>query len=339
MPARSYSEESAWLSLAESRQRARALRSWTPAQQRVVASLFARVWSSWGQQWGVLHNTQDESAVGVTSLPRATEQTRSQISAFDNDPEWALAPNGQTESPGTATWWAYFPKVAAPESKASKRQPPAAGLAPGLAAAALAVRELEFVLFGRGQPTGRPMVDEPMLATQLAQAAWLDWWQQVNDTVHSTLVTDIWPAKPWSGALQINLPWGAGRLALGLGGVQVQQLLERHAPQRLLAPQDPTKLPAQLDSPRASVQVGLLQAVATHALQLRAELNTVELSLGQLHGLRVGDVVPLTHSLENPANIVSQEGRTICLGWLGQQSGHIAVELAANSSSQASMAR
>lgn len=320
------SGESAWLSLAESHQRVHALRSWTQAQQRVVASLFGRVWSGWGQQWGVLLSTQDEHAVGVTPLPCATAQTSGPMSAFDNAPEWALAPTGQAQSTGTTPWWAYCPKVAAPGSNFSKQHPASADPA----SSSQVVHALEFVLFGSAQQTNRPVLDEPGLATHLAQAAWLDWWQQVSDTVQAGAATDSWPPKPWSGALQINVPWGTGWLAIGLGAAQVQQLLEHHAPQSLRAPESPTKLQAQADSPRAPVQVDLLQAMATHVLQLRAELNEVELSLGQLQGLRVGDVVPLTHHLETPANIASQDGRTICLGWLGQQSGHVAVELAAD---------
>ena len=211
--------------------------------------------------------------------------------------------------------------------------PSDAGVAPWVSA----VQALQNAIFGERSHALATVVEVPVLAAQLAQAAWADWWRRVGSEFQGISGTPTMSAKPWDGSLQVDIPWGTGTLTLRLDVAQVQTLLERHAPNTLGGAAEPGKLTSGSAALGAPVRVSVLQALSTYPLRLRAQLRDVELNIGQLQGLRVGDVVPLGHRLDTPTDMVSQDGRIVCHGWLGQNQGQVAVEMAASANSHASM--
>lgn len=115
----------------------------------------------------------------------------------------------------------------------------------------------------------------------------------------------------WSGAVRVNLPV-AGELVLYLNGACAQRL----APQHSAAPAAP-------GAPLQPVSVAARQ----HALRLQARLHGVDLSLGHLKSLAVGDVVVLPHALEEALVVVTEHGAPVCRAYLGQQHARRALEL------------
>jgi hypothetical protein len=125
--------------------------------------------------------------------------------------------------------------------------------------------------------------------------------------------------KPWSGCVVVSLA-GAGRLPRTL-------LLNAACARALLGPL--AAAPA-MDASRksAAALVPLAQALAGRKLPLRVELSSCELDLGTLEGLRIGDIVPLPHSLEAPLTVSTAQDVRICTGFLGRHAGFKAIELA-----------
>lgn len=115
----------------------------------------------------------------------------------------------------------------------------------------------------------------------------------------------------WSGALRVGLP-GFDGLSLFLDAAAVARL----TPVQQMA--------AALARPALTP---LTFAAQSHIVDLQARLRGVELSIGQLKSLQVGDVVVLPHSLEEPLQIVTPAGETICQAYLGSDQGHRAIEV------------
>jgi flagellar motor switch protein FliM len=70
------------------------------------------------------------------------------------------------------------------------------------------------------------------------------------------------------------------------------------------------------------------QALAQRTVSLRVGFAACEFDLGSIASLRVGDVVPLAHSLHAPLIVSSPQGMPLCRGFLGRQGEMKAVELA-----------
>lgn len=119
--------------------------------------------------------------------------------------------------------------------------------------------------------------------------------------------------RPWSGGIVIEVarPF-AMHLLLEPGCVHPALPLARAEPfERTRAP-----------------LVDMKHAIGAQRAAFRVELEGRELDLGSLASLRVGDVLPLPHNLDDPLLLCSAEGETICAGHLGQQGGVKALELA-----------
>ena len=123
-------------------------------------------------------------------------------------------------------------------------------------------------------------------------------------------------AGPWSGALWLQWPWCHGVWRLRLPYRAVVALLGEEAPG-----------PATRPTVRDAALLPLGQALGEQRLAVRVELQPVDLSLGQLQDLRLGDVVALDHALDQPLRVVTADGVPVCGAWLGQREGRIAVEL------------
>lgn len=171
------------------------------------------------------------------------------------------------------------------------------------------------------------MRNMPQITLAVAQAALDDWLERVRQALGATLLVERndqdrhrpSAAGAWSGALDIGLPWcdGVWHLSMPYPAVATVLGTERVSPRA-----------ARLAS---SKPVSLERALERRRLRVRVVLDDTQLSLGQLRELRVGDVVGLAHRLDAPAVLVATDGTRICDAWLGQRSGHVAVELGAGS--------
>jgi hypothetical protein len=117
--------------------------------------------------------------------------------------------------------------------------------------------------------------------------------------------------REWSGGVRVTLP-GLEDVTLYLGGMAVARL---DPPKRKGAAVEKTPLTA-LDA-----AVGPAPAV------LRAQLQPVELTLGQLRSLQVGDVVVLPHALDRALDVTAADGTLVCEAYLGRMGGHRALEV------------
>ena len=76
---------------------------------------------------------------------------------------------------------------------------------------------------------------------------------------------------------------------------------------------------------------GVADAIATQSLRFQVCLGETTLTLGTLQSLRVGDVLPLSHRLDQPLQVVApgatRETPPFCAAFLGSRGPHRAVEL------------
>lgn len=124
--------------------------------------------------------------------------------------------------------------------------------------------------------------------------------------------------KPWSGSLILSLPGARGAsIVLLLNGACARILLPAAAAAAAVPPSDEGR-------PKL---VELRDALAGRSLTLRVELSPCELDLGSLQTLRVGDIIPLPHPLEEPLRVSTAAGSPFCAGFLGRRGGSKALEL------------
>jgi hypothetical protein len=156
------------------------------------------------------------------------------------------------------------------------------------------------------------------IAAEVGQAAWRDLLQSVAQAAGIAGAADgsagMAPTGsdcgPWCGALQLELPLRGASVSVLLGGSCVAALV---TPPAACAPGTPPRRPAL--------------ALARQQLWLQAALAPVELSLGSLQRLAVGDVVVLPHPLGEALIVTGADGGQLCSAHLGQQAGYRALEL------------
>ncbi|WP_211473819.1 FliM/FliN family flagellar motor switch protein [Collimonas humicola] len=195
---------------------------------------------------------------------------------------------------------------------------------------------LAAVLLNMTAPQSLSAKGSPGLVSELVQAAWQDCIKALRSSLGSASVLypesgrqprfgasgGIGQALPvrhmsaWSGAVRVSLPWCGLQLALHIGPGRVANLLGADKKETLPA------APAASDA-----LVPLHKALSRQQTSLRLELSAVELDLGSLQALVVGDVIPLPHKLEQPLAVIGEDGKLLCGAYLGQQQGMRAIEL------------
>jgi hypothetical protein len=126
--------------------------------------------------------------------------------------------------------------------------------------------------------------------------------------------------KPWSGSMLISVALSGGRaIAVLLNCATARSVFARDGL--------PKKEPCEPQPARAALDP-LTQALAGRRLLLRVGLSSCELDIGTLESLRIGDIVPLPHSLDTPLAVSTVQGVHVCAGFLGCQDGVKAIELA-----------
>lgn len=117
--------------------------------------------------------------------------------------------------------------------------------------------------------------------------------------------------RAWAGGVRVALPH-LDMVALYLSGPAVARL-------------DPPRA-APLPTSWAPLTPLTAAAAQTDAV-LAARLHAVELTLGAIGSLRVGDVVVLPHALERPLDVVTADGTVLCEAYLGRVGAHRSLEL------------
>ena len=88
-----------------------------------------------------------------------------------------------------------------------------------------------------------------------------------------------------------------------------------------------TRPPGEAGRPSAAPQ-SLRDVLADQPLRLQVRLAGARVPLGDLGRWRIGQVVPLQHRLDQPAQLTDAEGRVWQQAWLVDLEGRSAVELA-----------
>jgi hypothetical protein len=117
--------------------------------------------------------------------------------------------------------------------------------------------------------------------------------------------------RAWSGGVRVPMP-GFDDLALYLAGPTVARM---NPPRR--SPTSAGKVPLTV----------LTAAAVRTSVPVTAQLHPVELTLGQIRSLQVGDVVVLPHALEQPLRVVPGHGAVLCEAYLGRSGSHRSLEL------------
>lgn len=281
-----------------------ALRWWSGDQLARVASAMQKVLAAWEQDWGLPQVRQGEQPVRCAM---ASEWSGAGAAA---SLRWQPVPLQGGLKPATELWWAV----------SAVRQP------------SQLMDVLLPAMFGAASDAVNPAGAVSGLAAETATAAWTDLWRRVGESLPVREPADAastgepsspdatsQPAphsfQPWSGAVVLTLAWCGQELQVLAGGSVVESFLRAlHAI---------TARPAI--TPGAVVPVW--DAVSGVAATVRAELEPVELSVGAVRGLRVGDVIELSHSLDRPLLARTDNGELLCEAFLGKNGDHRAIEL------------
>jgi hypothetical protein len=159
------------------------------------------------------------------------------------------------------------------------------------------------------------------IAQSIAARAWTELANSLRETLALDPAELAGPAadsfKVWSGCVVVSTP-GSRRMPRNL-------LLNAECVRALLASQG-RGVAAPASWPRMTL-TPLAHALVDRKLPIRVELSACELDLGSLQGLRVGDIIPLPHSLDAPLLVSTTQEIPVCAGFLGRQGGFKAIEL------------
>lgn len=181
-----------------------------------------------------------------------------------------------------------------------------------------------------------PLVEEtyPGIAQSVADEAWEDWCARLGREIKKNATSNSLPRLVietdtnrastfnWDGHLDITFPWWSGQWSIRLDADSVKHLLGAsgaHAVSPLPVPQ--------------TALIPLTTALSSQPMEVKAHFTPVLLTLGQIQGLRIGDVIPLAQRLDEPTELRLQidaaQTFPLCAAWLGQRTGRMAAELAA----------
>lgn len=278
----------------------RPLRAWSPADRQHLSSSLHSALRRWAQAWSLQTTPWLDSdvAIEVANNALAAIESRSWRSVGVDGVWWSLMASGSDR-----------PRLDTPR------------------------RALLSALFSE---TKKPLsaTHDVRICEQLADDAWRDCRiefgrlvsaQEVSesdalDDAPSSLPPDV--TRAFGGALLAHLPWCGQSLALLMDGDRVGQALKRSVVQ----------VPSAVESPRPAV-APLPDVLSRHALPIRIELQSIDIDLGSLAGLRIGDVLCTGHRLDEPLNVRAPspdhdaEPNTLCDAFLGRQTRWRAVEL------------
>jgi hypothetical protein len=168
------------------------------------------------------------------------------------------------------------------------------------------------------------------VVAEIAKSAWTDLWNRIRHMLQIAVGEDTPPMhldypptlapaprcfQRWSGAVVVALHWCGQELRILLGGREAEAFLHHQK-----------AIPLRSAAEKAAV-APVWEAVSPLACAMRAELEPVELSLGAVKALRIGDVIELAHSLDRPVLAKTATGELLCEAFLGKAGTHRAIEL------------
>jgi hypothetical protein len=303
---------------------ARPLRWWSGEQLMRLALASQRAVNDWQQAWGV--------------DPTMVQDPASCRMAFEDTAAAGLVPANWKPLLGTASeadraiWWDASANSRPTDASASSAAEGSKSTEADLLASLL------VTLFGldAAPHTTREAGAVTSVAADVAKSAWADLWRRIRDAFQMTTAAEpaerrqqsaFFPRRkcfqPWSGAVVITFHWCGWEVRVLLGGSEVEVFL-RHE--------------GCVADPRSSTEGvrPLWDAVSPLAFEMRAELEPVELSLGAVRALRIGDVVELTHLLDSPILAKIASGHLLCEAYLGKAGSHRAIELSRSPSNSVS---
>ncbi len=118
--------------------------------------------------------------------------------------------------------------------------------------------------------------------------------------------------RAWSGAVRLTFPWFGCHMQLHLSGDYVERIVPHRTRKNTF-----TQAPI----------VPLVEAIRHHKAVCTVELASVELTIGDMRLLALGDVIVLPHALDDPASIISGSRSELAQVSLGKLRGNRAVEL------------
>lgn len=179
------------------------------------------------------------------------------------------------------------------------------------------------------------------VADDVAHSAWVDWYRCLaelfqpypnavasiasqdesgQDSFGVPLPGDM--ASRWSGTLQVTMPWCGQVLVLAISEDRARACLGK------------SPLRTALNTNAASQGKGLvpvLDALSDRPMALRVDLLELELDLGSLTTLQVGDVLATAHPLDAPLRVGGNPRQlhdpVWCGGYLGRRGLQRAIEL------------
>lgn len=303
-----------------------AMRWWPDAQLRRLAAELQTLCDEWMNAWALPHAVPMAEPVGIAASERFSHADAGDSAAG----LWMALSAGNDEG---QAWWTVESGVPSPggaASETSRIDSPDDQ----------AVMLVRAALFGSSDGAFPILADGPQsrIADGVATEAVEDWRARLNKWIgcaaldeveERELVVGSLPpplAQPWSGAVWLSIDWFGHRFAIVMDFSRAARMLGHHNVVSTDAGNTDTNAGVGL--------VPLLAALSGENLSVSVELSPLELDLGTLSGLRVGDVVRVPHTLETPLLVRLNEGAPLFQGFLGRLDEHKALELQRADSTQ-----
>jgi flagellar motor switch/type III secretory pathway protein FliN len=310
----------------------RSLQWWSVEQQARLAAAVEQALLKWKREWGL---GPAEPAQSLVTCVMAFDA--SNVRSF-NVMEWKSAPFAGATVDARQMWW----NLSAPDQ--SRKTVHAIHTAPEGRGEYELLDPVLAALFGAPpeQRLTNYAGDASDMAAQVGRDALASLWRDIGRSLRPEApLADTTPASddvanpshpvpaeyfhPWSGAVVLKLQWCGREMRLLLGPGNVERCLHDHS---LKPVQEQRREPAT--APTWEALLGLACAV-------QVELQPIELSLGDIKALRVGDVIGLTHNLDAPLLLKTACGELLCDAFLGRNGEQRAIELSLRSSNAKSI--
>ncbi|MHA6823026.1 FliM/FliN family flagellar motor switch protein [Ralstonia pseudosolanacearum] len=291
---------------------ARPLRWWSAAQLDVLALRAQILFDQWRGDWGL--------PVGPGEAGHCVKAVPAHPDTVQVDRQWMALFAGDGAS---GTWWTVRPGA---HGRVHTRLGPTGDEPSALDVAGAAI---QIALFGEDEnPAGQ---SDPLVASGVGNDAVKDWCQRLRHwlgavedgevssptgPLHASLPIDL--TQFWSGAVLLRLDWYGDIFQLVIDGTHVT---------RLIGPCAAATDGAATERRSEASLTPVLSALSAEPLSMTAELNPIELDLGTLTGLQVGDVIRIPHALEMPLLVRADDGALLYQAFLGRLEDQKAIEL------------
>lgn len=358
---------SALLSVEASAQHARALPCSRRSERALLEQTMRDTLQQWQNQWGI------DAAVEGQPIRDPEVHCRQVAEAVDgillSAMEWKQLSQGRIAED---IWWAVTPAAAAevPQSGARSRNGGAVLLASisnalfgesvNLNQGSTRRHSTPHLAPQNGLNRARPIREEPAiypdagLAADVVLAAWADWCSILSKRfglaadamTHEQNAGRQMPAdagavstaalpshllRNWSGALYLTIPLCGQTLMLLLPAALAANCLKHEMP----SADGQAAQGATAPAPAGASLAPFWNALASQATGIEVELTPMEIDLGSLTALQVGDVLRTGHSLDLPLVVKLRAPHAedtagtevLCGGFLGRKGERRAVEL------------